>query len=118
MFVIMSLSGGMDSSTLLAYLLDQGNSVECVSFEYGSKHNKYERVAAEKVASHYAVPLHKMDLTPLMVGFRSDLLKTGGKIPEGHYTDSSMSRTVVPGRNMIFLSIPFDTGTVFTCNIF
>jgi len=36
---------------------------------------------------------------------KSDLLKTGGPIPEGHYTDESMSATVVPGRNIIFMSI-------------
>lgn len=103
--IVMSLSGGMDSSSLLAYLLDQGHDVRAVSFVYGSKHNSYERNAAESVAGYYGIPLDKLDLSSIFMGFQSDLLKSGGNIPEGHYTDSSMSRTVVPGRNLIFLSI-------------
>lgn len=102
---VMALSGGMDSATLLVCLLKLGYEVECVSFVYGSKHNPYEQACAEKLAEHYDVKLHKMDLSPIMAGFNSDLLLSGGEIPEGHYTDASMSRTVVPGRNIIFLSI-------------
>lgn len=102
--VIMALSGGMDSSTLLAWLLDQGYEVEAVSFSYGSKHNQYERQCAIDFAAHYGIVLHHIDLTDIMAGFKSNLLKTGGDIPEGHYTDASMSATVVPGRNIIFLS--------------
>ena len=103
--VVMALSGGMDSCSLLAYLLSQGHSVSCVSFVYGSKHNVYERKAADRIAEHYGVPLRRVDLAPIMQEFDSDLLKSGGNIPEGHYTDVSMSRTVVPGRNIIFLSL-------------
>lgn len=103
--VIMAQSGGMDSATLLAWLLAKGYEVEAVSFDYGSKHNRYERQMAEKFAAHYGVKLHKIDLTGVMSGFSSALLKTGGPIPEGHYTDASMGATVVPGRNIIFLSI-------------
>ena len=102
---ILALSGGMDSATLLAWLLHQGFAVEAVSFDYGSKHNSHERLMAEAFAAHYNVPLHKIDLSGVMAGFKSNLLKTGGDIPEGHYTDASMSATVVPGRNIIFLSI-------------
>lgn len=103
--VIMALSGGMDSATLLAYLLAEGYQVEAVSFEYGSKHNSHERACAEILATFYNVPLHKIDLSGVMAGFSSNLLKSGGDIPEGHYNDATMSATVVPGRNIIFLSI-------------
>ena len=37
--------------------------------------------------------------------FSSDLLKTGGEIPDGHYEEVSMKRTVVPFRNGIMLAI-------------
>jgi 7-cyano-7-deazaguanine synthase len=37
--------------------------------------------------------------------FASDLLKSGGDIPEGHYADENMQKTVVPFRNAIMLSI-------------
>jgi 7-cyano-7-deazaguanine synthase len=103
--IVMSLSGGMDSTTLLALLLSQGNEVHGVSFSYGSKHNPYENEAARAVAKHYNIPLTEIDLSSVMSSFKSNLLKSGGEIPEGHYTDKSMSKTVVPGRNIIFLSI-------------
>jgi 7-cyano-7-deazaguanine synthase len=37
--------------------------------------------------------------------FASDLLKSGGEIPKGHYEATSMKKTVVPFRNGIMLSI-------------
>lgn len=102
---IIALSGGMDSATVLAKLLDEGKSVECFGFEYGSKHNKYEQTAARAVADHYRVSYTLIDLSAITPHLQSNLLKSGGAIPEGHYNDASMSLTVVPGRNIIFLSI-------------
>ena len=37
--------------------------------------------------------------------FKSDLLRSGCDIPEGHYAEESMKKTVVPFRNGIMLSI-------------
>ncbi len=105
MKTLISLSGGLDSTTLLAHLLNLDHEVSCVSFTYGSKHNPFENDAAERVAAYYQVPLEKIDITSVMGAFKSDLLKTGGEIPEGHYNDASMERTVVPGRNIIFAAI-------------
>lgn len=106
MKVVMALSGGMDSTTMLGLLLSQGHEVECLFFTYGSKHNKYEALAAQKVAAYYRVPCHgAIDLAPITKTFKSDLLLSGGNIPEGHYSDASMAATVVPARNLIFLSI-------------
>jgi 7-cyano-7-deazaguanine synthase len=102
---VMALSGGLDSATVLAYLLHHGYSVHCVSFHYGSKHNQWEHKAADQVAESYGVPLQRIDLSAAFQGFDSNLLQGGGEIPEGHYTDESMSQTVVPARNIIFLSI-------------
>jgi len=102
---LLSLSGGLDSATLLADLLSQGKEVKCVGFTYGSKHNTYENTAAERITTHYKIPFMLLDLTSTMKNFESDLLKTGGEIPEEHYSDLFMSRTVVPGRNMIMISI-------------
>lgn len=108
--VVMGLSGGMDSATLLGILLEQGAEVHCCSFYYGSKHNKYEQEAAKKIVRYYQlhdkpVHLYLFDLTDVFVPFTSNLLLSGGDIPEGHYNDESMKLTVVPGRNMIFTSI-------------
>lgn len=101
----------MDSLALLACLhadagsiLEEGE-IEAVCFKYPSKHNGWEREAAAKIADHYKVKLSTIDLTSVMDGFKSDLLQSGGSIPEGHYSDESMKSTVVPCRNMIFVSI-------------
>lgn len=103
--VVMALSGGMDSGTMLALFTSQGFEVHCLNFVYGSKHNQYEQKCAEKLAEHYGASYKLIDLTVAFDGFKSNLLKSGGDIPEGHYEDSNMSQTVVPGRNTIFASI-------------
>lgn len=103
--VIVSLSGGMDSATVLAKMLDEGHEVECIGFAYGSKHNVYENNAAVQFATHYQTPFKIYDLSGFMSDLNSNLLKSGGDIPEGHYEQENMSLTVVPGRNLIFASI-------------
>jgi 7-cyano-7-deazaguanine synthase len=110
MKIVIAVSGGMDSTTLLADVLHQGYEVHCCVFTYGSKHNYYENGAALDVINYYqnaGYPLshHFFDLSNVFAPFNSDLLKTGGEIPEGHYNDSNMKSTVVPGRNLIFASI-------------
>jgi len=105
MKAIVSLSGGIDSATVLADLLSRGYEVETVGFTYGSKHNTYENDMAVALAEHYGVPFTLINLEQVMSDFKSALLLSGGPIPEGHYEDESMSQTVVPGRNMIFISI-------------
>lgn len=107
----MGLSGGMDSGTLLGYLIAQGFQVHCCIFNYGSKHNEFENAAAGNLVYYYQsetranVDVTRFDLSMVMGKFKSDLLLSGGEIPEGHYNDENMKRTVVPGRNMIFASI-------------
>jgi 7-cyano-7-deazaguanine synthase len=101
---LVSLSGGMDSATVLRWALARGR-VSAIGFDYGSKHNYYELELAEKLADYYEIDFHRIDLRKVMAGFKSNLLLTGNAIPEGHYNDASMSQTVVPGRNTIFLAI-------------
>lgn len=100
--VVLSLSGGMDSGTLLGYYKNITDDIQCVNFTYGSKHNKYEQECAIKLAEHYGVKLTHIDASALFTNFKSNLLKTGGDIPDGHYTAEVMAKTVVPGRNTIF----------------
>ena len=110
--VVMGLSGGMDSATLLGLLLSNGNTVHCCSFTYGSKHNKYENQASKNLVRYYKnqdefnIKLHEFDISSIMKDFNSALLSSSDQdIPEGHYASESMKRTVVPGRNLIFSSI-------------
>ena len=105
MKVIQALSGGLDSETVLAYLLNDGHEVHCLNFTYGSKHNSYECAAAKQIAKYYNVPYTLIDMTNTFQHFKSNLLKSGGEIPEGHYNDKNMTLTIVPGRNTIFSSI-------------
>lgn len=106
MKIMSVLSGGMDSTTALAQALKQGSEVVgAVSFEYGSKHNDREWHSAQLIAEHYGIPIKRISLPFVGELFKSDLLKSGGEIPEGHYAHPSMQRTVVPFRNGIMLSI-------------
>jgi len=101
---VLALSGGMDSTTVLAWLAAQGYEVECFGFNYGSKHNPYELSGAERIAKHYKVPFTELNLREGFQFMTSNLMAGQGEIPEGHYEDKSMEQTVVPGRNIIFLS--------------
>lgn len=105
--VVISLSGGMDSTTLLhmATKSRQPGDVLAVSFAYGSKHNRHEVAAASQVASTYRVATLFVDASAVFRWHGSDLLLTGGDVPDGHYEAESMRRTVVPGRNLVFAAI-------------
>ena len=104
---VVSFSGGMDSTTVLARAIAEYGSpnVLAVSFKYGSKHNFYENQSSKWLTDFYNVAYDLIDLSAAMSGFSSNLLKSGGDIPEGHYEDESMSQTVVPGRNIIFAAM-------------
>lgn len=105
MSVIVSFSGGMDSATLLTEVAKSGTDTLAVSFKYPSKHNKYETATASKFAHALGVSHTVVDVSSCFAGISSNLLLSGGSIPEGHYEDATMKQTVVPGRNTIFLSI-------------
>jgi len=95
-------SGGMDSTTLLYEYKD--NIALAVNFNYGSKHNEREYEYAKYNCEKLNIPLLKINLD-FMKYFKSHLLKDGGDIPEGYYTEENMKKTVVPFRNGIMLSV-------------
>lgn len=106
MKLISVLSGGMDSAVAMAQCIaDKNEVIGAISFWYGSKHNDREWESAKKIAEFYNVSIVRAKLDFIAETFKSDLLKTGGPIPEGHYADPSMKKTVVPFRNGIMLSI-------------
>ncbi len=105
MKTVLSYSGGLDSTVLLYKLLREGDEVHCLHFDYGSKHHAKEYESAMAICRSLNVPLTKVSLPFINELFTSNLLTSGGAIPEGHYSDPSMRQTVVPGRNTIFLSI-------------
>ncbi len=105
MKAIISLSGGMDSATVLAEAISHGREPITVGFTYGSKHNVYENRKARQLANYYHIPFQIINLETTMESFKSNLFIGQGNIPEGHYEDESMKQTIVPGRNLIFISI-------------
>lgn len=105
MKIVISLSGGMDSATLLGYYINKKDTVMAVSFHYGSKHNEFELEAAKKLARYYSIPHKIVKIDTIFENIKSNLLMSGGNIPEGHYEEESMKVTIVPGRNLIFSSI-------------
>lgn len=105
MKALVVLSGGMDSTAALHLALEKYPSVEAISFNYGSKHNDEEHARAKRTCEKLGVSWTRISLPFVDELFKSDLLKSGGEIPEGHYAEPTMKRTVVPFRNGIMLSI-------------
>lgn len=105
MKVCVLLSGGMDSVTAFHHALAHHEVIGCLSFDYGSKHNHREIPFAKLHADRSGVPHHVVPLGFMDELFTSDLLQSGGEIPEGHYAEENMKKTVVPFRNGIMLAI-------------
>jgi 7-cyano-7-deazaguanine synthase len=105
MKTVVLLSGGMDSVTALYWARHENEVVGAVSFDYGAKHNHREIPLAAWHCAQMGVKHDIIDLGFMNQHFASDLLKSGGTIPEGHYADENMKKTVVPFRNGIMLSI-------------
>ena len=111
--VVVSLSGGMDSSTLFLRTLSEtkktGGSVTALSFFYGQKHHvelERARNLVEYVRTKgYNVKYEVISLTGLPELLNSALITGGAEVPEGHYAEDNMKATVVPNRNKIFASI-------------
>lgn len=108
MRVIVLLSGGLDSTVLLAHLLHEGHEVSAISFDYGQRHRD-ELLASYNVINHYNRRVygdikHFVVEIPLARHLVSSL--TGhSEVPSGPYGPDNMSSTVVPNRNAIFLSV-------------
>jgi 7-cyano-7-deazaguanine synthase len=123
---VLSLSGGMDSSTLLLHLLANGYEVTALGFDYGQKHRVELERAASLVEYINTAPARVTHTDQAFGGFEeaypkvkhqiikldglqnllhSALVTGGNDVPEGHYEQDNMKETVVPNRNKIFASL-------------
>lgn len=106
---IVLLSGGLDSSTVLALARSKGYECYCLSFVYGQK-NSFEIEAAKKLAKIYQAKEHIIIDIDLTV-FTSSSLTSALKVPEyqdlGHLKNGEVPNTYVPGRNTILLAYAF-----------
>ena len=101
---IVLLSGGLDSTTCLAYAINKGYNVHALSFDYGQKHN-IELEQAKIIAKHYDTASHSivsLDSLGKMGG--SSLTDPNMEVPDAK-DSSGIPSTYVPARNTIFLSI-------------
>jgi 7-cyano-7-deazaguanine synthase len=105
MKVCVLLSGGMDSVTVFYEALRTHEVAACLSFDYGSKHNAREIPFAKRHAEKNGILHHTVSLDFMGRLFKSNLLISGGEIPDGHYAEASMQQTVVPFRNGIMLAV-------------
>lgn len=105
MKVVVLCSGGMDSVTALHWARREHDVRAVLSFDYGSKHNASELPFAAAHAWTLGVRHVVVPLAFIGEHFTSDLLQSGGEIPEGHYAADNMKRTVVPFRNGIMLAV-------------
>ncbi len=118
--VVISLSGGMDSSTLLLRCLKEYDTVTAISFDYGQKHRvELERAQSlvdyindefkSNIKTHGdsfpGINYRQIKLDGLTDLLNSALVTGGDEVPEGHYAEENMKATVVPNRNKIFASI-------------
>lgn len=106
---VLSLSGGMDSSTVLLHLLADGYEVTALSFDYGQKH-RVELERAQTLVNYLNdngqnVKYGTIKLDGLAPMLNSALVEGGDEVPEGHYEQENMKETVVPNRNKIFSSL-------------
>ena len=105
MKTLVLLSGGMDSTTALYWARRDHEVVGAVSFDYGSKHNACEIAMARWHCQQMGLRHDVVALPFVNELFTSDLLQSGGDVPDGHYAAENMKRTVVPFRNGIMLAI-------------
>jgi 7-cyano-7-deazaguanine synthase len=123
---VLSLSGGMDSSSLLLHLLANGYEVTALGFDYGQKHKIELERATQLIEYINSNPLRVIHADRAPGGFEeiypqvkhqiikldglsqllnSALVEGGQDVPEGHYEQDNMKETVVPNRNKIFASL-------------
>jgi 7-cyano-7-deazaguanine synthase len=99
------VSGGLDSSTVLALAIKQGFEPYALSFDYGQRH-RCELEAAARIAQSLGVAHHVIARIDLRL-FGGSALTADIDVPKSrdlHRISSEIPITYVPARNTIFLS--------------
>jgi 7-cyano-7-deazaguanine synthase len=102
---VVLLSGGLDSSTVLAIARSEGYELYALSFSYGQRH-VVELEAARRVAASMGVEQHRIAQIDLRI-FGGSALTDDIAVPKGRAMEEmgqGIPITYVPARNTIFLS--------------
>src|SRR5918992_1766757 len=98
---IVLLSGGLDSTTTLAYAVDRGYDVHAMTFRYGQRHAR-EVEAARQIATCFAVREHAVVDIDLRT-FGGSALTTDMPVPKDRAPEElqhdGIPVTYVPARN-------------------
>lgn len=110
---VILVSGGLDSSTVLAIAAKQGYQCYTLSFDYGQRHRS-ELDAAIRVSESMSVVEHKVIKLDLQAIGGSALTDTTIAVPEKE--TAGIPVTYVPARNTVFLSIALGWAEVIGAN--
>lgn len=109
---VVALSGGMDSSSLLANLLasNQYDFIHCFAFDYGQRHKIELKRVKELVnflqSKNLPVDLQVINLKDVFNTSQSALKKSSGvQVPKEEYNEVNLRATVVENRNVIFSAV-------------
>jgi 7-cyano-7-deazaguanine synthase len=102
---VIIMSGGLDSTTLLYWVIKEGYEPHVLSFDYGQRHRK-ELEFAKDTCRKLKVNHKIVDLTNVQELLQGSALTSDAiDVPEEHYSHESQKATVVPNRNAIMLNI-------------
>ncbi len=103
--MVLTLSGGLDSTVLAAWAKSHGHKVRCLSVDYGQRHHRelFSAMAVAKALGLEHKTINLSALREIMGG--SSQTSPDIAVPLGHYAEESMKLTVVPNRNMILLAL-------------
>lgn len=106
---VVLFSGGLDSTTALAWALSKGYECLAVSFDYGQRHAR-ENAAARAIARRLGVKLYEIKLDfPWFAA--CSLVNKKLKLPDVKLSKigrkGDIPSTYVPGRNLVFASVGF-----------
>ena len=114
------VSGGIDSSTLCYKAVREGYDVSPLTFIYGQKHEK-EVLSSEKICRHLGLRPNVVDLSSASVLFGASALTDHEveipRVPASASNYETLSATVVPNRNAIFLSLAVAYSQSIGCDV-
>lgn len=116
------ISGGMDSGVLAHFLLEKGHTLNLLTFDYGQRHLREITSAfavTEVLKDRYQDRLERHEVAKLEAArflFKGSSQTGDVAVPHGRYDAASMKATVVPNRNMVFLSMAIAWAVSLKCD--